>query len=667
MNTAINYWVPDSDDTGPGNNHRLPNIVVVGAGPVGVRFIDELKRRNVQCKLTLFGNEPYDLYNRVQLSNVLSRNKDYADIVYTLPPATDDFVLDYQQQHVRSIAPDHQRIETQRGEQFHYDHLVLATGSNPHIPAIEGCHLAGVFTFRNLRDTETLMARIFRSRRIVVVGGGLLGLEAARALSRHRTEVVLVQQSDRLMNRQLDAKAAAMLENYVTAQGIEVLTDSGVLRVLGDDRVTGVTTRSGATLACDSVLFCTGIKPEISLALEAGIKVGRGIKVNDHLQTSRDNIYAIGECCEHNDMVYGIVSPGLEQASVLADHFAHGQSTYQGTQTIATLKVVGQSVCSMGEVAEVTDRPGQKRLSFTDKKSGIYRKLVIHRGKIIGACAIGEWEESRRVQEAFLSHGRLYPWQRLWFKLTGRLWTHSGNQQVGQWPEAALICQCNHITRGAISAAIAQGCESVADIGEKTTAGTVCGSCQPLLQNLLGGAVKPVAVVGAIPILTLSILAIIAAFLFVFYPGVSPVDSVQTPSFDHLWTDGFWKQVSGFSMVGIITLGLVMSLRKRARWTFLGNFAHWRLVHILLGVLALGVLLAHTGAHLGENLNRWLMMNFLLVSAMGALAGITLSWAGKTSMVSVRAMKKGWFWAHVLVTFPLPALLITHIVSVYYY
>jgi len=428
-----------------------------------------------------------------------------------------------------------------------------------------------------------------------------------------------------------------------------------------------VITRTGDVIECDTVLFCTGISPSVELAKQAGISVARGIVVNDRMQTSQENIYAIGECCEHKGVVYGIVAPGFEQASVLADNFANGQSQYQGTQLISTLKVVGQSVCSMGEVAEVTRRAKQSLATYHNKKTGAYRKLVVHQGRVIGACAVGDWPENRRVQELFLSQKRLSFW-RLWhFKFTGKLWLQEADNNIASWSEASIICQCNQISRGEISKVMALNCQSVEAIGQATSAGTVCGSCQPLIQNLLGEKQKAVSVKGGLPILIASIVAVLAAILFVVMPGIASVDSVQTPSYEFLWTDGWWKQATGFTLVALVAIGLMMSLRKHFGWKFLGDFSYWRVLHSLLGVIALAVLLAHTGAHLGENLNRWLMINFLLVSALGALAGVSLWLAGKASASSVQTLKKSWYWAHLLVVWPLPALLIVHIFTVYYY
>jgi len=230
-----------------------------------------------------------------------------------------------------------------------------------------------------------------------------------------------------------------------------------------------------------------------------------------------------------------------------------------------------------------------------------------------------------------------------------------------------MVCQCNQITRGALSAAISAGHNTIEKIGSATDAGTVCGSCQPLISNLLGQKEKPVAVIGGTALAIVSVIAAIVALALIMMPGIASVDSVQKPSYEFLWTDGFWKQVSGFSLLGVVALGLLMSLRKRANWSFLGQFSYWRIVHVVLGAVALSILFIHTGAHLGENLNRWLMVNFLIISVVGAIAGLSLQIAAKTSASAVQAVKKSSFWAHIIIAWPLPALLIAHVLSVYYF
>jgi nitrite reductase (NADH) large subunit len=207
----------------------------------------------------------------------------------------------------------------------------------------------------------------------------------------------------------------------------------------------------------------------------------------------------------------------------------------------------------------------------------------------------------------------------------------------------------------------------VSEIGKQTSEGMVCGSCQPLLQSLLGIDNKPLALQGAVAVFIFSLFAITASILLIVVPGIQPVNSVQISSWEFLWTSSYWKQVTGFSLLALISIGLLMSLRKRAGIMWLGRFSYWRIAHTFLGLLALVVLLLHTGAHLGENINQWLMINFLAISAVGALAGISISWSAKTSDATVRLFKKIGYWLHVLVSWPLPGLLAVHIVSVYFF
>lgn len=662
-------WEPEVNDqtheTIPDKKQNFKRIVVVGAGPVSIRFINELERLNVNCDVKVFGNEPYELYNRAQLSSILSRQSNYADILQTLPEPTEYFHATLLHRHVSAILPVTNQVKTSEGEYFDYDYLVLATGSKPKLPPIEGINTHGVYTFRNLHDTESLFARSFRSRKMVIVGGGLLGLETARALNRHHTAITVLHKSDRLLNRQLDAKGSALLEAYINSLGIEVITNTEVKKVLGEELVTGLVTNYGKVIECDTIVLCTGVKPEVSIAEAAGLKISYGIQVDDHMRTNHDNIYAIGDCCEHRGVYYGIISAGMEQAIVLAENMAEGSESYQGTNPVTTLKVVGQSVCSMGEIANVSPLSKRRFLSFYNQKSGIYRKLVISKGHLVGASGIGDWDEHLRIQEIFVENQYLPQWRRYLFRLTGRLYWHTSESRVRSWSEAAIVCQCSHVSRGVISEAIDEGCQSVETIGTSTSAGTVCGSCKPLLQSLLDD--KPAAVYGILRIFLLSTLAFVAAALFVLVPGVEPADSVQTFSYEFLWTDKFWKQVSGYSIIGLIALALTVSLRKRLGLESLGQLYHWRILHTAFGLLAILVLVIHTGAHLGENLNRWLMINFLVVSAAGALAGVSYSWALKNHSEIALSLRKSWFWVHLLVTWPLPALLIIHILSVYFY
>ncbi len=676
---GVEHFIPDAENVSGAfaskafvNSGRQLKILVVGSGPVGVRFAQEMLKREPFAKLTLFGDEPYAPYNRVMLSSLLAGDASVGDIATPLPNEQEHPGFQYQVAYITKIDTRKKQVFDHLDQSYEYDRLIIATGSRPHIPNIEGVKQDGVFTFRDIREAQALSARISRARHLVVVGGGLLGLEAARAMCRHSTRVTLVQQATRLMNRQLDDKAATLLQEKVEALGIRVITESGVRKITGKGRVESVVTRSGEIIPCDTVLFCAGITPNIQLAQDAKLKWAHGILVNDQLQTSDSDIYAIGECCEHRGKTYGLVNPGMEQAAVAAATIHEESAQYLGSLEVSRLKVVGENVCSMGQVADLGSHPLQRELSFYDKKTGIYRKLVVLKGKLLGTVGLGDWPEARRVQEAFQNQ-RAFSALQLWrFRLTGSLWGSGNNDEIINWPASVVVCQCSNITKGTLESALEAGYTSISQLQAETTAATTCGSCKPLLEQLTeaytGEETEKEKEVGWKTLLISSVVAAVLACALVFIPGLEVASSVQTqPAFEKVWNDSFWKQVSGFTLLGLSLLGLVMSLRKRLQWKWLGGFAYWRLLHSIVGVACIGLLIMHTGFHLGSNLNRILMVDFLSIIACGVLAGISIALSHHVAARYTRQVRKFWSWAHVLVTWPLPLLLSLHILTVYYF
>jgi len=643
-----------------------PRVIVIGSGPVGMRFVQELFKRMPAAPVQLFGNEPFQPYNRVQLSALLAGEVRRDAIDIPLPELEKYPHFQFTIAAIRAIDPACKTVTDAHGNVHSYDKLVIATGARAHVPNIPGVKQTGVYTFRNLKDTESLYTRITRSRHSVVVGGGLLGLEAARGLHRFGTSVTLVQQGPRLMNRQLDGEAAGLLQAKVEALGIRVITDSGVREIRGEGRVTGVRTRAGEELDCDTVLLCAGIRPNVELALAAKLTVGTGIVVNDQLQTSDPDIFAIGECCEHRAKTYGLVNPGFEQAAVAAEVLAGGAASYAGSLAVSRLKVIGQAVCSMGEVADLPSRRLQKQITYRD--AGEYRKLVLLRNRVIGAVAFGDWQEMNRVQEAFQSGRRIYPWQRWLFRLGGRLWPDTEDANVASWPGNAVVCQCNGITKGQLETAVTGGACRVQELQSCTGAGTVCGSCKPLLGQLVQHQEPPERETGWLFALGASVAALAVALLVALLPAAEVAASVREQTwFEAIWNDKSWKQVSGFTLLGLSAIGMLMALRKRLSWHWLGEFAYWRLLHIALGTLCALLLVLHTGLHLGSNLNRVLILNFLAVLVLGAATGAIVAISHQMKPARSRRLRKLTAWLHILVTWPLPALLGIHILSVYYF
>lgn len=647
---------------------RGQQIIVIGSGPVGMRFVQEVYKREPEARIRVFGNEPFQPYNRVQLSALLAGEIKRDQIDIPLPAAEEYPNFSFTIAAIRRIDIDARLVVDSQGGTHSFDKLVIATGARAHVPNIPGVDQSGVYTFRNLKDTEHLHTRITRTRHAVVVGGGLLGIEAARGLHRHGTEVTLVQQAPRLMNRQLDDSAGKLLREKVEGLGIRVITDSGVREIQGSGRVTGVRTRAGEEIICDTVLLCAGIKPNIELAREARLDVATGVLVNDQLQTSHPDIYAIGECCEHAGKTYGLVNPGFEQAAVVAEGMIRGEASYQGSLAVSRLKVIGEQVCSMGDVVELPGHRFHSQITYQDLDAGIYRRLNLLRGRIIGAIAYGEWPEMNRVQEAFQSGRLLLPWQKWLFRTSGRLWPAQGAGEVANWPASAVVCQCNSVSKAALTDACKAGFTSVADLQRCTGAGTVCGSCKPLLGQLLSDGARTEKERGWVYLLFGSLVALVLVGLVLLLPEAEVAGSVQANRwFENIWNNKLWKQVTGFTLLGMAALGMLMSLRKRLRWQWLGQFAYWRLLHIGLGVICAVLLVFHTGFHLGANFNRMLMLDFLCVLVLGAGASGIVALCHKMSPARARLVRKFTTWVHILVTWPLPALLGIHILSVYYF
>lgn len=644
----------------------LKKVIVVGSGPVGMRFVDELLRREPNANIHLFGNEPFQPYNRVLLSSLLSGEKNPEELKISMPSIEAHPHFSYTFAAIKYIDTTKKCVEDSLGNYHDYDQLILAMGARAHIPNIPGNQAHRVYTFRNMQDTQALYSRLASARHVVVVGGGVLGIEAAKGLSQLKTKVTLIHQGSRLMNRQLDDEAANMLSQKIQDSGIRVITNSGVREIYEDGRVTGVRIYSGDEIECDTVLLSVGIRPNIELARLSGLKTATGVVVNDQLRTSGDDIYAIGECSEHRGKTYGLVAPGLEQAAIAADVLTGGASAYLGSTTISRLKVIDEDVINLGEVSDLVQRPHQHEISFRQKKQGIYRKIVVHKGRVIGAVGYGHWPEFTRVQELYQSKRTLWLWQLVWFWLTGRLWLFQGADDVKKWPAAAIVCQCNQVTQGELLQARAKGCESVEQLCTQTRAGTTCGSCKPLLAQLVGSVQEKLAHWQWL--MALSLIAVCTVIAVVVIPQAQVSETVQVNNiFESIWNDQYWKQVTGFSLLSMVAIGMLMSLRKRLNWSWIGSFSGWRLAHLFLGAISALLIIFHTGFHFGDNLNRLLMITFLAVLIMGSMAGFVTSLSHALSPSRAQRVQKGWSFLHVLVAWPLPILLIIHIFTVYFF
>jgi nitrite reductase (NADH) large subunit len=646
-------------------------VIVIGGGPCGIRVAQELARRQIPA--VLFNAERWQPYNRVKLTPFLAGDIQLGQIYHPLTFAHGSDVAVYSGHSIIDIDRAAKTVTGRYGRSWRYDKLVICVGSRPHIPPIPGREKPGVYTFRNLDDTERLMARSFRARKVVVIGGGLLGLEAARGFARRGAHITVVEHESHLMARQLDLTGGQLLGRQIEAMGMTVRTGMSVKEIDGDGSVEGVILGNGERIACDSVVICTGIRANSNMALDAGLAVGRGIKVNAQMRTNDPDIYAVGECAEFEGHIFGLVGPGLEQAEIAVADIAGDAASYSGSVPATRLKVVGVDIFSLGDVEQVGQRTDIETVTYEKPDQGVYTLLATRRGQLVGALGVGPCDQVNRIQQAVKERRRIWPWQLRRFRSEGRLWSDETPSSVIEWPAAATVCNCTGVTRSRIGDAIALGCRTYAEVKRDTGASTVCGTCRPLIEQLLTG--KPVdhnPVGWFRAILFLSALTLIAALATVFLPAWPYSQSVETASgFDELWRDGYWKQVSGFVLLGLCALAAFLSLRKRVRWLSFGGFEGWRLVHVAVGSAAILALFVHTGFRLGENFNSWLMIAFLAAAGLGALSGGIMAVEHRLMNGPMRGTTKPPrrvpIWLHILAFWPLPVLLALHILTVYYY
>ena len=649
------------------NQEITKPVIVVGTGPAGIHTAQELLRHNPRQSVILFGAEPWTPYNRVKLSSLLAGDISTVDIHNELIVPEHSQVVQHHNCAIVSIDRENKTVKDSSGRIHVYHKLVLAVGSQAHIPNIPGIGLPGTFTFRDLNDAQKLMARRIRSRRTLIIGGGLLGLEAAKAMQKNNTEVFIIEHNPRLMQNQLDDNAAELLREHLLSLGIKVILHDAIKRINGDLSVKNIELRSGKTIACDTVIIATGIKPNVDIARDAGLPISKGIKVNNFLQTADADIYAVGECADFNGNVYGIVAPGLEQAAIAADHISGGRPFYKGSISATRLKVIDKQVFSMGIIDEGFDPLVHTQLVYENISIGLYRKIVLHRSHVIGALSIGPWSDASRLQEIITHKRRLHIWNLYRFRKTGLLWREEAAEDVLLWPSSAIVCNCKGITRGQLSVAFERGQQTIEQMAHCTGASTVCGSCKPLVAKLIGASAEPATVQGKNFLTAGALLSALAVMVFYFLPEIPDATSVQHFRIDVLWNDSFWKQVTGYTILGLSTIGLFISLRKRWQKFTLGEFAWWRVVHVLLGVAILTTLLLHTGLNLGSNANFALIMVFLLLAFSGAFAAGVSVMEPKLKPRTAKQLRSLTQWAHLLLFWPLPLLLGFHIVSFYYF
>lgn len=645
-------------------------VVVAGGGPVGIRVAQELSRRGVD--VVLFNAERWRPYNRVKLTPLLAGEAQVGQVYLGERHPGPGKVVRYDGVSVIDVDRAARQVLTSTDRVVPYAKLVLALGSRAFVPAIQGVGLSGVYAFRNFDDAEALLARSMSARRVVVIGGGLLGLEAARGMRRRGAAVTVVEHERRLMPRQLDAEAGDILAGRIRALGVDVVTGERVRSIDGEARVAAVTLGDGRVITADTVIVCTGVRANIQLPAAIGLKVGRGVTVDDELRSSDPDIYAVGECAEHRGTVYGLVGPGIEQAQAAAASIAGTPSRYGGSTPATKLKVLGADVFSIGDFESIEQQPGIRSVVFHAAADNAYRRLFVDRGRLVAALGVGDWPEASRLQEAVARRRPAGPWSLRSFRRTGRLWKPATGG-IAAWPREAIVCNCTGVTKGAISDAVTLGAGSLDEVRAATSANSVCGSCTPLLHALLGEPAEPAPVRWWRWLVGLSATAGIAAAAVALLPRIPLADSFQPHElFRSLWLDSVWKQWSGYSLLGLTVAAAVLGLRKRVGWLArLGGYQGWRLAHLCIGVPTVAALVWHTGLRLGSNLNLALVASLLAALAFGAVAGAITggehALRDRRSADGTGSLRTLPLWIHILALWPLPALVLAHILAVYTY
>jgi nitrite reductase (NADH) large subunit len=470
-------------------------LVVIGNGMAGARTVEEILERGggQLFAITVFGEEPYGNYNRILLSNVLSGAEEESDIfLNSLAWYAENGIELRAGVRVERIDRFAKAVHAADGSRTAYDRLIIATGSRPFVPPIDGMHDSkrgyhqGVFTFRTIDDTRAMVRYARDHQRAVVIGGGLLGLEAARGLQGHGMHVTLVHAKAHLMNAQLDAQGGAILRRSVEKLGIAVELNARTQQVLGRERVSGVRFADGRTIPCDMVVVAAGIRPNAKLAERSGLPVERGIVVDDQMRVfDEPDIYAVGECAQHRGQVYGLVAPLWEQAKVLADQLTgtNPRAAYHGSRTATKLKVAGVDVAAMGITGP--EREDDELVVFAQPSRGVYKSVVIRDDRLVGATLLGDIAKVGFLMQAF-DRGLPLPEERvrLMFDLGGP----PAQVSAAELDDAAQVCNCNGISKAQLVASVHSGVKTVRGVMDATRAGKGCGSCKSLVAQIVGWA-----------------------------------------------------------------------------------------------------------------------------------------------------------------------------------
>ena len=462
----------------------MKKLVLIGNGMAGVRTIEEIVKRDAETfEITIIGEEPYPNYNRIMLSNVLQGKTTINDInINDWDWYKDNHINLLTGEKAVRIDKDKKEVITDKQQIIAYDELIIATGSSAFILPVPGSDLDGVIGFRTIGDTEMMMEAAQNYKKAVVIGGGLLGLEAARGLIDRGMEVHVVHLLPSLMEMQLDAAAAELLKKDLEAQGMKFLMEKQTAEIYGEKRVQGLKFTDGTSVECDLVVMAVGIRPNVAIARDACLEVNRGIVVNDYMVTSDPSIYAVGECAEHNGIAYGLVAPLYEQGIALAEHITGGQGKgYQGSVLSTQLKVAGCDLFSGGKIHEDENT---QAIIVHDQFSKLYKKILVTDNKIVGVVLYGDASDGNRLFNMLKKQADISEYTSS--SVLSKAGQDGEEDLVASMSAEDTVCGCNGVTKGTIVHSILeQGLTTFEEVKGCTKAGGSCGKCKPMVESIL--------------------------------------------------------------------------------------------------------------------------------------------------------------------------------------
>jgi nitrite reductase (NADH) large subunit len=654
VRAAPNRRISARRESGPVPARTRQRLVVVGNGMVSHRLCARLLEYDPdRYELTVFAEERLPAYDRIHLGEVLT-GRDPRSLVL----ANEEW---YQERHINLRLGDpvvgldlsRRIVRSARGMQMSYDRLVLATGSVPVTPTIKIDDWNGVFVLRTAEDVDRVRAGARNATSAVVVGGGLLGLETASTLRDGGLALAVIERNKHLMQPHLDPNAAAVLRSLLEDRGIDIHLETTAISIGDQDGKKVLVLPDNRVLIADFVVLATGARPRDNLgAWGLATHPQGGFTVNDLLQTSDPNVFAVGECAVFGDRPFGTVAPGYVMAECLAQTLLDRTVRFRPPPPAVRLKIAGLPV----SVAGHAEPDSQPTVVATD---GEHRTIRVKNGQLVGATAVGDWRDWERVEDAVGRKRPVSQWRIERFVRGESLWPDEPSA-TGR-PDDQLICTCNRVNYGAICTAVRAGCKTVSDIAARTGATTTCGACVPVVERILKLDAPPLQVpVRGLTLPIVGALSLLAALLVAYgRPILARSVPWYLPFWNHLWREPLAQQITGFSMLGLLGIGLLLPLRRKlARAP--GSVGVWRVVHTVVGLLATAALVAHTGLRLGVKFNLILSLMFLTLAVAGAMAAFW-PWGQRPP----GALARGLRLLHLTLFWPALALIGLHVLAVY--